>query len=249
MMLKALFILPVTCFAIYAFANSETDVQTPQVKKNVTVVARSPQKKATPTAQKQLAVVEKHALASQKKDVTVQIKTDKETVTGTLEKEKAEQLAKGIKDKYGDKAKVTISESAPNEPIITNPEKWPEFQGGIENMYHFILNILNYPSIARENEVQGRITASFVVEKDGKISDVEIIGNTAKSNAEAQDVEGKSESDSLYIARKKYNAGCKALEEEAIRVIKAMDGKWTPGEDKGQKIRSYYRLPISFRLH
>ncbi len=244
MMLKALFILPVTCFAIYAFANSETDVQTPQVKKNVTVVARSPQKKATPTTQ-----VVKIARTPQKKDVTVQIKTDKETVTGTLEKEKAEQLAKGIKDKYGDKAKVTISESAPNEPIITNPEKWPEFQGGIENMYHFILNILNYPSIARENEVQGRITASFVVEKDGKISDVEIIGNTAKSNAEAQDVEDKSESDSLYIARKKYNAGCKALEEEAIRVIKAMDGKWTPGEDKGQKIRSYYRLPLSFRLN
>ena len=271
MMLKALFILPVTCFAIYAFANSETDVQTPQVKKNVTVVARTPQKKATPTAQ-----VVKIARTPQKKDVTVQIKTDKETVTGTLEKEKAEQLAKGIKDKYGDKAKVTISESTPKDRTAQNvkmedikgtayksvdqalqaqsainnlPENMAEFQGGTENMYHFIQNILNYPSIARENEVQGRITAQIVIEKDGKISDVKIIGNTAKLNAEAQDVEGKSESDSLYIARKKYNAGCKALEEEVIRVIKAMDGKWNPAEDKGEKVRSSYRLPISFRLN
>ncbi len=244
MMLKALFILPVTCFAIYAFANSETDVQTPQVKKNVTVVARTPQKKATPTTQ-----VVKTARTPQKKDVTVQIKTDKETVTGTLEKEKAEQLAKGIKDKFGDKAKVTISESAPNEPINNLPEKRAQFQGGEEAMYQFIAANLNYPSIARQNEVQGRITAQIVIEEDGKISDVSILKNTAKSNAEVRDVEDKKEANAQYITREEFNAGSKELEEEVIRVIKAMDGKWNPAEDKGEKVRSSYRLPINFRLH
>ena len=271
MMLKALFILPVTCFAIYAFANSETDVQTPQVKKNVTVVARTPQKKATPTTQ-----VVKTARTPQKKDVTVQIKTDKETVTGTLEKEKAEQLAKGIKDKFGDKAKVTISESTPKDrtaqnvkmedikgtayksvdqalqaqsPINNLPEKRAQFQGGEEAMYQFIAANLNYPSIARQNEVQGRITAQIVIEEDGKISDVSILKNTAKSNAEVRDVEDKKEANAQYITREEFNAGSKALEEEVIRVIKAMDGKWNPAENKGEKVRSSYRLPINFRLN
>ena len=76
-----------------------------------------------------------------------------------------------------------------------------------------------YPQEAKENKIQGRVTVSFVVEKDGTLTDVKVIGNPYK-----------------YIS------------EEAVRVVKAMP-KWNPAKIKGKIVRSRFRLPVNFRLN
>jgi TonB family protein len=245
-MLKALFILPVTCFAIYAFATPEANVLTPQVKKTVATQQQkatptTQQKKATPTTQQKKATPatqqkkatpatqqQKKAVATtqqkatsnpQKKDVTVQIKTDKENVTGTLQKEKAEQLAKDIKAKLGDKATVTISDSAPSDTIYGVVDELPQFPGGESAMYKWIAQHMKYPKEAMEKEISGRVTIQFVVEKNGDVT-----------NAKA------------------LRAPDPILSEEALRVVNAMP-KWKPGKNnKGETVRCHYRLPITFRL-
>lgn len=218
MMLKALFVLPVTCFAIYAFATPEASVLPPQVKKTVA----TQQKKATPTTQQQKKAVaatqQKATPAPQKKNVYVQIKTDKGNITGSIQKEKAEQLAKGYEAKYGEKVKVTISDSAPNDSIYGVVDELAQFPGGEGAMYPWIAGHMKYPEEAVKNNIQGRVMVIFTVEKDGEITDVKAVRSPSP-----------------------------LLAEEAERVVKAMP-KWKPAKNKGEIVRSTFNLPINFRL-
>ena len=218
MMLKALFIIPMTCFAIYAFATPEASVLPPQVKKTVA----TQQKKATPTTQQQKKAVaatqQKATPAPQKKNVYVQIKTDKGNITGSLQKEKAEQLAKGYEAKYGEKVKVTISDSAPNDSIYGVVDELAQFPGGEGAMYPWIAGHMKYPEEAVKNNIQGRVMVNFTVEKDGEITDVKAVRSPSP-----------------------------LLAEEAERVVKAMP-KWKPAKNKGEIVRSTFILPINFRL-
>ena len=218
MMLKALFVLPVTCFAIYAFATPEASVLPPQVKKTVA----TQQKKATPTNQQQKKAItttqQKATPAPQKKDVYVQIKTDKGNITGSLQKEKAEQLAKDYEAKYGNKVKVTISDSAPSDSIYGVVDELAQFPGGEDAMYPWIAGHMKYPEEAVKNNIQGRVMVIFTVEKDGEITDVKAVRSPSP-----------------------------LLAEEAERVVKAMP-KWKPAKKKGEIVRSSFNLPINFRL-
>lgn len=187
LMLKAVAIIPVTCFAIYAFATPKS-----------TVAANTP----------------------------------------------AEEM---------------VTTEAPNDSIFNTPEKLPVFQDGESAMYKHISVNLRYPKIAQECGVQGRVTAQFVVEKDGTVSDVKIYRNNA-GGKEVRDVEGedpsitvvsytKKEGETQYLTRAEYNTARKALEEEVVRVILTTSGKWQPAEEKGQKVRCTFNLPINFRLN
>lgn len=84
----------------------------------------------------------------------------------------------------------------------------------------YLNKYLLYPEAARENKVQGRLTAQFVVEKDGSITDIKVIKGEELQHG---------------------------LPEEVIRVIKSMP-KWTPGKQNGQPVRSYYMQPFNFAL-
>ena len=75
-----------------------------------------------------------------------------------------------------------------------------------------------YPVVAQENGVQGRVTVQFVVEKDGSISDVHVLRGVDPS-----------------------------LDKEAVRVVKSMP-RWTPGKQNGITVRVNYRVPVLFRL-
>lgn len=104
--------------------------------------------------------------------------------------------------------------------IMTFAEQMPEFAGGIEEMYKFLQKNIQYPPLARENGIQGKVVLSFVVGADGKISSIEQVG-------------------------KKLGWG---LDEEAIRVVKAMP-PWTPGKQNGKPVFVKYTLPIKFQLN
>lgn len=98
-------------------------------------------------------------------------------------------------------------------------EKYPEFEGGMAAWAKFIQRNLRYPEEAMEKETQGKVFVSFVVEKDGSISNVSVI--------------------------KGIGNGC---DEEAIRVIKKSP-KWKPGQQHNTTVRVRYTMPLAFMLN
>ena len=97
-------------------------------------------------------------------------------------------------------------------------EEMPVFPGGMQGMINFLSENISYPKDAQETKISGRVIISFVVEKDGSVSEVQ----TVKP---------------LYPS----------LDEEAVRIVKNMPN-WIPGKQKGQTVRVKYTLPISFSL-
>lgn len=97
-------------------------------------------------------------------------------------------------------------------------EVYPEFEGGMKGWARFLQRNLRYPNVAQENEVQGRVMVSFVIEKDGSISDVKLISG--------------------------IGSGC---DEEALRVIRKSPN-WKPGRQNAQPVRVRYTMPLSFAL-
>ena len=98
-------------------------------------------------------------------------------------------------------------------------EKMPEFPGGMEAMWKFLSDHLNYPEEAREKNIEGRSIIQFIVEKDGTISNIEVV----------------------------RSAGDKSLDKEALRVVRMMP-KWKPGSQRDKIVRCRYTLPVSFKL-
>lgn len=106
-----------------------------------------------------------------------------------------------------------------SDKIIKDPDVIPMYTGGSAEMHRFISNTLRYPSDARERNAQGLVVYTFVVEKDGTLSNFNIIHR----------------SDSL-------------LNEEALRILQAMP-PWRPARFKGEIVRSESYVPMYFRLN
>ena len=232
MMLKALFILPVTCFAIYAFATPESKV-VEKLKTKVAAVEQTFQEIAAPTEEQTTPVVEEQIA---------------EPAAPVVEQAEEPAVAEEATAEEPVVVEQEVSEEAPKDSIYETPEKRAQFEGGDAACYQFLAQNVKYPQIAVEHAVQGRVMVCFVVNKDGSVCDVTVVSNNAKSNVEVRDVEGEKEEGAEYITLSELNSARKALEEEAIRVIKAMP-KWNPAEEKGKKVRCRYMLPISFRLN
>jgi TonB family protein len=95
----------------------------------------------------------------------------------------------------------------------------PEFPGGQGKLLQFLATSIKYPAEAFEKKEEGRVTLTFIVEKDGSISDIKVARSVSPS-----------------------------LDAEAVRVAKSMP-KWTPGKNKdGEIIRIAYTVPVIFRL-
>jgi periplasmic protein TonB len=104
------------------------------------------------------------------------------------------------------------------DKIFTIVEQQPEYAGGLEAMYKFIYKAYKYPSSARRMGVEGTVFVSFVVDKEGKISQVQTI--------------------------KGISADC---DKEAIRVIQLMP-PWKPGKQNGRPVSVRFVLPIKLKL-
>ena len=102
--------------------------------------------------------------------------------------------------------------------IFTVVESMPSFPGGMGELMKFLGNNINYPTLAKESGIQGRVFINFVVEPNGKISNVKVLRG--------------------------IGGGC---DEEAVRVVKSMP-KWSPGKQRGKPVRVSYNLPVKFTL-
>jgi protein TonB len=120
------------------------------------------------------------------------------------------------------KAKEVIAQPEPPKEEETKVfdvvEQMPSFPGGPSALMQFLSSNIKYPVVAEENGVQGRVVCTFVVEKDGSITDVRVIKSVDPS-----------------------------LDKEAMRVVKSMP-KWIPGKQNGSAVRVKYTVPVTFRL-
>ena len=98
-------------------------------------------------------------------------------------------------------------------------EVGPSFNGGIDAFYKYIGNEISYPKQEQRMNIEGRVIVSFVIEKDGSLSDIQILKGVSSG-----------------------------LDEEAIRVLKAAP-KWSPGRQRGQEVRVRMNIPIFFKLN
>lgn len=120
------------------------------------------------------------------------------------------------------KAKEVIAQPEPpkqeENKVFDVVEQMPSFPGGNSALMEYLHNNVKYPVVAQENGVQGRVVVSFVVEKDGSITDVKVVRSVDPS-----------------------------LDREASRVVSSMP-KWIPGKQNGSAVRVKYNVPVSFRL-
>lgn len=114
--------------------------------------------------------------------------------------------------------KIEEEDEEEDVQIFTVVENDPEFPGGMEALYKYLRENIKYPSLARDNNITGKVYVTFVVERDGSIANPRVL--------------------------KDIGGGCG---QEAIRVVKAMP-KWTPGKQRGKAVRVQFNLPVSFNL-
>lgn len=130
----------------------------------------------------------------------------------------------GNDDENGEviKAKETIVQQEPpkqeENKVFEVVEQMPAFPGGDAALLKYLSENIHYPTVAAENGVQGRVVIGFVVEKDGSITDVNVMKSRDPS-----------------------------LDREAMRVVKSMP-KWIPGKQNGSNVRVKYQVPVTFRL-
>jgi periplasmic protein TonB len=106
------------------------------------------------------------------------------------------------------------------EYLELQPEQVATFQDGTRSLYSFIAENMKYPESAIDHNLQGKCYISFVVEKDGTLSDIKV---------------------------KKGVPGCPECDEEALRITR-MIPNWNPAKVKGKPVRSVYLLPFAFML-
>lgn len=114
-------------------------------------------------------------------------------------------------------AEVVVEEE--ENKIFTVVEQQPEFEGGYEAMMNFIRKNMRYPASARRMGVEGTVYVSFVVSKDGSISEVQVVRG--------------------------ISADC---DKEAMRVVSMMP-PWKPGRQNGKPVFVRFVLPIKFKLN
>ena len=105
------------------------------------------------------------------------------------------------------------------EPPFLVAETMPSFQGGDLNAFrNWVQSKVRYPAIAQETGISGRVVLTFVIEKDGRLTNIQVLQTPDRS-----------------------------LSEEAVRVLQ-QSPKWSPGKQRNQPVRVKYTLPVDFRI-
>ncbi|MCR9016822.1 energy transducer TonB [Aquiflexum gelatinilyticum] len=105
-----------------------------------------------------------------------------------------------------------------SDEVFDMVDEFPQFPGGIEAWGNFMKDNLKYPASAKDKGIEGTVYITFIINKDGSVSDAEILRG--------------------------IGGGC---DEEALRVVKASPN-WNPGKKDGKIVRSRMRLPVQYAL-
>ena len=114
---------------------------------------------------------------------------------------------------------TSTAQTKKNDMLFSVVEVMPQYPGGQIAMMKYIMENMKYPEQAMKEGIQGRVAVSFIVEKDGSISNVRPIHSVHT-----------------------------LLDKEAVRVVKSMP-KWSPGKQHGKPVRVQLIVPIMFKLN
>ena len=143
-----------------------------------------------------------------------------ETAFGQKDNEKGTEdrnVTRTLKEEVVVEKKVEAPKEV-KEEIFRSVEQMPQFPGGEAALMKYLQSHINYPPMAAENNVQGRVVVQFVVDKTGKVGEVKVVRSVDKD-----------------------------LDKEAVRVCKSLP-KFTPGRQNGQAVSVWYTLPVTFKL-
>lgn len=134
------------------------------------------------------------------------------------QREKVNKSDEYLKQQHEEDAKnQRVDDSEKNEAYLV-VEEMPEFPGGTSGMMEYLSGAIRYPEEAVRDGIQGRVMVSFVIDKDGKVTNAEVIRGI----------------DDL-------------LDKEALRVVNLMP-KWRPGRHEGENVPVKYTFPVNFKL-
>lgn len=188
-----------------------------QPKKEIPQV-RETQKFTAPVIKKDELVKEENQVKAQTEltDAAVGVKDEEGVKDRNIEAARTDVVAK-VEEPPKPEPKQEVQKEVENK-VFDVVEQQPSFPGGQAALMSWLANNIHYPPVAEENGIQGRVVVSFVVEKDGSITQVQVVRGVDPS-----------------------------LDKEAVRVTKSMP-KWTPGKQNGQAVRVKYNLPVTFKL-
>lgn len=124
----------------------------------------------------------------------------------------------GVTDISNTAIPASLAEVNDNPLNFQVVERLPEYPGGMSAFVQWLTKNLNYPVTAQRRNVQGTVLVAFIVNKDGSITDLKVVSSVSPE-----------------------------LDREALRVLRLMP-KWKPGEDHGKPCRTYFSIPIVFKL-
>lgn len=155
-----------------------------------------------------------HAEAATPIDIATNVELKNQPGTNTME-----TTGTGVGTASSTGTSTGIGSSGITETTIVSSaalDKMPEFPGGIKKFYSYVGNNFEKPELDSENAI--RVSVSFVIEKDGSMTDIKVLKDPG------------------------YGLGT-----EAIRVLKSLKTKWTPGMIGGKAVRTAYNLPITIQ--
>ena len=117
-----------------------------------------------------------------------------------------------------EKKTPVVQQEQKKEEVFKSVEQMPTFPGGEAALMKWLQSHLQYPQLAAENNIQGRVVVQFVVTKSGAIGEVKVVRSVDRD-----------------------------LDREAIRVCKSLP-KFVPGRQNGQPVSVWYTLPVTFKL-
>ena len=168
----------------------------------------------------ELQIVEDGEVREEDKIVSMDEQIAADAITGTvthLDGSTDRNLFNEARQEVVVEDKKPVVEAKPEE-VFKSVEQMPQFPGGEAALMKYLASHINYPPMAAENNVQGKVIVQFVVDKAGKVGEVKVVRSVDKD-----------------------------LDHEAIRVCQALP-KFTPGRQNGRPVSVWYTLPIQFKL-
>ena len=186
-------------------------------KKNKVVQAKvvEKQNKVKQAKVVQAKVVEKQNKVKQAKVVQAKVVEKQNKVKQAKVVEKQNKVKQ---NKVKQAKVVTLQTAHDGQTVELNPDKMPEFPGGNNGLAEWLSKNTKYPKEAKDNNEQGRVVVSFVVNKDGKATDAKVVRSISPT-----------------------------IDNEAMRLIEVMP-RWTPGKKDGLPVAVRFTLPMTFKL-
>ena len=140
-----------------------------------------------------------------------------------------------------------MAQTVDNDTTCYEPEQvykagtLPKYKSGMGSVVQYLYNNMRYPKEAEKEMVEAKVLTTFIVEKDGSLSNI----TPVKTTLQFFDAKKKAEKLGMTEELLKQHFG-KLFQDEAIRVLTEMPKKWKPGKIAGKPVRTKFEMPVHF---